>query len=315
MDRPIKDPKHNFYAGGDLDRADHLRSDADWLSARLNDPETRFLPVWRSQSFVVVNDASVSAASLVWIAGRHSTTLIKQANELVFLGRASERTYIAADLSPLEPEHAQTIAGDRGEFRDLREIGPILPRRDGAILAYARGLLHWHRNHQFCGRCGSPTQSDHGGHVRRCTNPSCGTAHFPRTDPAVIMLIHDGADRCVLGRQRSWPPGMHSTLAGFVEPGESLEDAVAREVMEEVGLSLREVMYHSSQPWPFPASLMLGFHARTDDDRLCVNENELDSAAWFSRADLEASPEDETFRLPRADSIARRLIEDWLAAG
>ncbi|MDH3792070.1 MAG: NAD(+) diphosphatase, partial [Rhodospirillales bacterium] len=147
-----------------------------------------------------------------------------------------------------------------------------------------------------------------------CSAPDCGSQHFPRTDPAVIMLVHDGA-RCVLGRQEIWPPGMHSTLAGFVEPGETLEEAVAREVAEEVGLRFDpgQVFYQSSQPWPFPSSLMLGFHARIEPAELRVNRAEIESAAWFSREDLLNSPEDESFRLPRADSIARRLIEDWLA--
>ena len=129
------------------------------------------------------------------------------------------------------------------------------------------------------------------------------------------MLVHDGGDRCVMGRQKVWPAGMHSTLAGFVEPGESLEEAVTREVMEEVGLAVRDVTYHSSQPWPFPSSIMLGFHARGDFGALTVDETEVESARWFSRAELRASPEDETLKLPRRDSIARRLIEDWLAEG
>jgi NAD+ diphosphatase len=141
--------------------------------------------------------------------------------------------------------------------------------------------------------------------------------HFPRTDPAVIMLVHDGAGRCLLGRQPFWPPGMHSTLAGFVEPGESLEEAVAREIWEEVGLKLpvEEVTYHSSQPWPFPSSIMLGFHARAEHGPLDLGADELESAQWYTREELRNSPEDETFKLPRRDSIARRLIEDWLEEG
>ena len=141
--------------------------------------------------------------------------------------------------------------------------------------------------------------------------------HFRRTDPAVIMLVHDGGDLCLLGRQPFWPPGMHSTLAGFVEPGESLEEAVAREIHEEVGLKIavEEVTYHSSQPWPFPSSIMLGFHARCDFGPLDLGPDELESAAWYSREQLRSSPEDESFKLPRRDSIARRLIEDWLEEG
>src|SRR5690606_35249197 len=140
-----------------------------------------------------------------------------------------------------------------------------------ALLAYARGLVHWHVRHRFCPACGGPMQSAEAGHVRRCAGSSCGTQNFPRTDPAVIMLVSDG-ERAILGRQRVWPAGMHSVLAGFVEPGESLEDAVAREVLEEVGVAVSDVTYHSSQPWPFPASIMLGFYARAASDLLQVNE-------------------------------------------
>jgi NAD+ diphosphatase len=147
--------------------------------------------------------------------------------------------------------------------------------------------------------------------VRRCPNPACGATHFPRTDPAVIMLVVDG-ERCLLGRQSQWPPGMHSTLAGFVEPGESLERAVAREVREEAGIEIDDVAYHSSQPWPFPSSLMLGFTARATTTELRVDTTELEAARWFEKDWLLAHEDDDAFRLPRRDSIARRLIEDWL---
>jgi NAD+ diphosphatase len=148
--------------------------------------------------------------------------------------------------------------------------------------------------------------------MRKCSNTDCGAEHFPRLDPAVIMLIHDGGDRLILGRQKNWPPGQHSVLAGFVEPGESLEDAVAREIFEEVGVEITDIHYHSSQPWPFPSSIMLGFDARATDTTLNVNLDELEGADWFTRDDLLASPENNAFRLPRKDSISRRLIEDWM---
>ena len=204
-----------------------------------------------------------------------------------------------------------------GEFRDLREFWSFLPPEEGALLAYARGLLYWHGRHKFCGLCGALTESHDGGHIRRCTNNRCGTSHFPRTDPAVIMLVHDGGDRCVLGRQKNWPPGRHSVLAGFVEPGESLEEAVAREIMEEVGLELElsDIHYHSSQPWPFPSSIMLGFWARAEPGPLKIDYEEIEDAAWYSRDQLRASPEDERFCLPSRDSIARRMLEDWIGAG
>ncbi|MEX2647535.1 MAG: NAD(+) diphosphatase, partial [Alphaproteobacteria bacterium] len=188
-----------------------------------------------------------------------------------------------------------------------------LPADDAAVLAHARALTTWHARHQYCGACGSPTVVREAGHVRVCANPACGAQHFPRTDPAVIMLV-TYRDRCLLGRQKSWPDPVYSTLAGFVEPGESLEEAVAREVMEEVGVPLSEVVYHSSQPWPFPLSIMLGFSAVAETDRLVIDGSEIADAKWLTREDV-LNHEALGFRLPRRHSIARHLLEDWLAAG
>ncbi len=304
--------RFNFYSGAGLDRADHLRQRDSWLEARLGDTSTRLVAVWRSKNLV----AADREPRAVWLEAARAPDLIERGGTLVFLGLNKAHTYFALDVSALDaPEDEPSISG-AGEFRDLRAVGPVMEHRTGAILAYARGMMHWHRRHRYCGSCGRPTESRRGGHLLICTHPDCGQQHFPRTDPAVIMLVHDG-ERCVLGRQKIWPPGMHSTLAGFVEPGESLEDAVAREVAEEVGLclDLRRIVYQSSQPWPFPSSLMLGFHAQVEPAELRVHPEELESAAWYSRAQLLNSPEDEDFRLPRADSIARSLIEDWLAEG
>jgi len=304
-------PKPNFYAGVPLDRADRLRSDPQRLTRLLQDPRSRVVPLWRNLHLV----AEEAAAVLLERAEVESHLEIS--GEAIFLGLRGEVAYLAVDLSHLDEPQIDPLGGAKASFRDLRQVGPIMDREDSAILAYARGLAHWHARHGYCGVCGSATVSEKGGHQRRCTNADCGTMHFPRTDPAVIMLVHDGGDLCLLGRQPFWPPGMHSTLAGFVEPGESLEEAVAREIREEVGLKIdvEAVTYHSSQPWPFPSSIMLGFHARCDFGPLDLGPDELESAAWYSREQLRNSPEDETFKLPRRDSIARRLIEDWLEEG
>jgi NAD+ diphosphatase len=173
-------------------------------------------------------------------------------------------------------------------------------------------MVFWHTRHRYCGLCGSPTRSEEAGHMRRCTDAACNAMHFPRTDPAVIMLVTDG-DRALLGRNKNFPlPGMYSTLAGFVEPGESLEDAVAREVREETGIEVGAVQYHSSQPWPFPGNIMLGFHAEARTTEITIDYGELEDARWFTRDWLSSHVDDDSFRLPRLDSIARRLIEDWL---
>ena len=302
-------PRPNFYAGVPLDRADRLRGDPDRLAAVLRDPRSRIVPLWRSLHLVA------EEAAAVMLERGEIETHLEVSGESIFLGLRGEIAYVALDLSHLEEPEVDPLGGANASFRDLRQVGPIMDREDSAILAYARGLAHWHARHGFCGVCGAASESQKGGHQRRCTNSDCGAVHFPRTDPAVIMLVHDGGERCLLGRQPFWPPGMHSTLAGFVEPGESLEEAVAREVWEEVGLAIdvADVTYHSSQPWPFPSSIMLGFHARAAFAPLDLGPDELESAAWYSRADLQNSPEDEIFKLPRRDSIARRLIEDWLA--
>ncbi len=300
----------NFYAGASLDRVDKRRRDDAWIAARLTDPATRFLPVWRGRNLV----ADPERPSLAWLGGAEAHRYIDAGAAWALLGLVGEHCYVVIDVSAEEtPDHAPLLVG-RGHFSDLRVVGPLLPHAEGALLAYARGLVYWHGRHLHCGVCGTATELVQGGHVRRCTNPDCATQHFPRTDPAVIMLIHDGGDRCILGRQKIWPAGMHSTLAGFLEPGESLEEAVAREVEEEVGIQVSEVLYHSSQPWPFPSSLMVGFHAKATYQPLSIDPVELESAAWFDREALRNSPEDESFRLPRRDSIARRLINDWLKA-
>lgn len=302
------DRQPNFYESGGLDRLSHLRGDADWLAQRLRDPATRILPVWRTQNLIVAGTAPVAAALSVSTA----TEFMTSASELTFLGLIDSAACFAIEVSHLEdPTPVAGLVSD-ASFTDLRAVGPLIGHADGALLAYARGLTYWHSRHRFCGVCGHPTESIEAGHQRRCTNAGCGALHFPRTDPAVIMLIHDG-ERILLGRQAQWPPGMHSVLAGFVEPGESLEDAVRREVFEEVGIAIDQVRYHSSQPWPFPSSIMLGFTARAMTTALRLATDELDRADWYSREQLLQSPENEIFRLPRRDSIARRLVEDWLA--
>ncbi len=318
----------NFYAAPGFERAGLRRRDTDWIRDRLARPESVFIPVWRHQNLIlelagepraVLLDAAGIAAAFG--PGFADDPLIER-GEIVFLGVSAERAHFALDLSPHEAPldmlrspalAASGLAEANLRFTDLRRIGALLDRHEGALLAFARAMLFWHSRHRFCGVCGSPTRSEEAGHMRRCTDPGCAAMHFPRTDPAVIMLVTDG-EQALLGRNKNFPlPGMYSTLAGFVEPGESLEDAVAREVREETGIVVGSVVYHSSQPWPFPANIMLGFHAVALSTEITVDLAELEDARWFSRDYLRTHRDDDTFRLPRRDSIARRLIEDWLA--
>jgi len=200
------------------------------------------------------------------------------------------------------------------ELISVREVAPRLAQDDGGLIAYAASLLNWHRRHRFCSVCGSPSEVREAGLLRSC--PNCGAAHYPRTDPVVIMLVVDSErDRVLLGRQPSWPPGRYSALAGFVEPGESLEDAVAREVLEETGVEVATARYDSSQPWPFPSSLMLGFTVEYVSGDARAADGELDDARWFDRDELsEAAAGRGDVHLPPPVAIARRLIDRWLGA-
>ncbi|MBP2300050.1 NAD(+) diphosphatase [Azospirillum picis] len=304
MNRP------NIYAATPLDRASLRRKDEDWLTQAWLAPSARVLPVWQSRNLV---SGPPEAPRAVMLAGEGLEAVP------IFLGLMDGTPIFALDLSMVEapeslPALREPMQGG-ARFEDLRSTGPQMPEGEAALCAYARGMVWWNARHRFCGVCGSPAASAEGGHVRICTNPDCATHHFPRTDPAVIMLVHDGGDRVVLGRQARFAPGMHSVLAGFLEPGESLEDTVAREVFEEVGLTVTDIRYRSSQPWPFPSSLMLGFTARATSFDIDTGSDELESAAWFDRAFLRDHVPDETFRFPRSDSIAHRLISEWLDEG
>ena len=307
---PVMWARHLPYTFAALDRAADKRKRPAWLAARLADPSSWFTVVWRRRNLI----SSAQAPAPRLLSGERASLALELAEEIVFLGLLDGRAVFALDLSPLDPAEAEQAVDRQGEFRDLREIGGALGQADGALLAYARAIVFWHGRHRYCGACGSPTDSVEGGHSRICTNDTCGLSHFPRTDPAVIMLVHDGGEHCILGHNKRMPAGMYSVLAGFVEPGESVEEAVAREVREEVGLEVAPASprYFATQPWPFPASLMIGFHVPAPHAPLTVDPDELVQARWYHRDELRGSPEDHRFCLPRRDSIARRLIDAWL---
>ncbi len=260
----------NYYAAPGFERAGLRRRDMAWVAARIDDPATVFVPVWRNQSLVIEVDGAEPRAGLMFGGGLGGLALPTEGAEAllahgaaVFLGVIDERAHFAIDLShheaaPIEALHspilqAAGLDGANLRFADLRQLAGRLDRHEGALLAFARAMCTWHSRHRFCGLCGSPTRSEEAGFMRRCTDPACSAMHFPRTDPAVIMLVTDG-ERALMGRNKNFIPGMYSTLAGFVEPGEALEDAVAREVREETGIRVGAVDYHSSQLWPFPAN-------------------------------------------------------------
>ena len=300
----------NFYATINLDRAANLRGDNEWLADRLRAPESRVLPVWRNQNLFTTGDQ----VSMLELDIAHIGTLSTEQNEPVLLGQVGETTYFSIDVSHIENPADHEVLGQQGQFADLRQVGPIMSRDVGNLLAFARGIDYWHQRHRFCGVCGAPTRSESAGHQRRCTDASCNAVHFPRTDTACIVLVYND-DNIILARAERFPPRMQSVLAGFLEPGESLENCVAREIFEEVGVKVADVTYQHSQPWPFPASLMVGFRARAENTDLHPDPTELVAAGWYSRDALKAITPESDLQLPRGDSIARRLIEDWLAEG
>ncbi len=304
--RPCQCPDMDalLYGGLTLDRAAELRRDPARLAALSDGDSVRILPYWRGRA--LIDDAQRAIAA----AGAAGRALRDAAAEVVFLGIDSAGAWFVADVSALPgDEDVGPDLGLGGRFAPLRGVAAALPAAEAALLGYGRAMLHWHRRHRHCGACGGATTATQGGHVRRCD--ACGLDHFPRTDPAVIVLVADG-DRCLLGRQPHWPPGMYSCLAGFVEPGESLEEATAREVREETGIEIAAPRYRASQPWPFPGSLMVGFDARAVGGALRVDPHELEDARWFTAAEVAAFDGSPHF-LPRRDSIARWLVEAWLS--
>ncbi len=303
----------NTYTGNPLDRADGRRTDEAWIEQRRADPSSLWVPVWRARTLFRGLDEGKPEAVL--LTSEAAAGLRMTGGAWAFLGlmdsggQQDDVAMFAVDISAVD-DPTPLLPDGTVRFEDLRRIGPGLVPNDAAILAHARGLMHWRSRHGFCGVCGGKCEPRSAGHAMACT--VCNAQHFPRTDPAVIMLVHRG-DRVLLGHSQRFPKvQMYSTLAGFVEPGESLEEAVAREVLEESAIRVGNVRYHSSQPWPFPSSIMLGFYAEGLTEEITVDPNELSDARWFSRTELH-DPGAHGFMLPPQDSIARRLIEDWIA--
>ena len=305
--QPIRPSRNNVYTGNPLDRVSKLRDDEAAIAAALADERARFLPVWRSRNLLQTvegkrHEAAFLAAAAMPDIGDHP---------IAFLGFGEDGPVFTVDFSAVD-DIAALLPADLGAMLDLRGVGGLLPAEQASILAHARGLMHWRGKTKFCSVCGGPTEPRSAGHMLLCTK--CGAQHFPRTDPAVIMLVAHG-DSALLGHSQRFPSStVYSTLAGFVEPGESLEEAVAREVFEESGVRVGKVFYHSSQPWPFPGNIMLGFHAEALTTEITIDTDELTDARWFTRDQLR-DPESAGISLPRTESIARRLIEDWIAAG
>lgn len=295
-------------ARGTVDRAAEHRADDQWLRQRRHEPDAWVLDVCDGAARLVDGAPALALASAAELANDVPLT---------FLGRDDDDVvYFARHLAERDRPEAGDERPDAGTWVDLRRAGAELDARDAGLMVAAVALDNWHRAHPRCPRCGKPTQPSSGGWARVC--PADGSEHFPRTDPAIIVLLRDRDDRALLGRQVRWAPGWFSTLAGFVEAGESAEAALRREVAEESGVVVGEgdddICYLGSQPWPFPNSLMLGYHAWTDDPTVQVDGDEIAEARWFTRDELAAACEQGEVRLPPSISIARRLVERWYGA-
>lgn len=287
----------------ELERHAERRRDVQWVATQLNSA---------SGVIVLCHEGKVyldTAQRPVFLPAAPVGANAK--NPAVFLGTHEGRPYFMLTLQePSELESVQELP--RGEFMDLKPVLGQLGPFEGPLLAYASALSFWHSTQRYCGRCGAETSSEHAGHSRRCSGEHCGIQHFPRLDPAVIALI-TYEDRCLLARQPVWPEKLYSALAGFVEPGESLEEALAREMREEVGISLKSMSYHSSQPWPFPRSLMLAFRAEAAGPELKIDPEEIEDARWLTREEVRRMHASKELKLPSSASVARRMIEQWLA--
>ncbi len=300
-------PKPNALSTASLDRVNQHRKNHDWLAERWAISSTQVHIVW--QGHIAANGANLAPLSPA-----AASKLLGDDHPRLLLGVIDDVAHFGVEVSHLDRTALENALHEDAMLRNVREAAATLNADASNLAAMATALMIWHSKHKFCGNCGQPTVLQSAGHELHCNG--CNTTHFPRTDPALIMLVTNG-NKAILGRQKIWPAGMFSTLAGFLEPGESLEDTVAREVFEEVGVRVTSVKYSSSQPWPFPQSLMVGYHATTDDTELNVDTNELETAEWFTKDDLlEARTMGKRGypSFPPSIAISRRLIDEWLDA-
>lgn len=295
----------NAFAALDLDRATQYRDDSQWLTTHASAAAARYFLLDASGRALLGADQRA-----LHCFGHADCQHLFATSPPSFLGRAADADYF---FLCVDANAAKCLAVESsGAFRDLRSAGAGLPAFDAGLFAYARGLALWQQRTRFCSACAAPLLLESGGHRAKCTNPQCALEHFPRTDPAIIVIV-EHENRCLLGRGPQWPERRFSTLAGFVEPGETLEDAVRREVFEESGVRVGDCDYHSSQPWPFPASIMLGFTAQALDPTIRLG-SELAEAHWFSVDEIVDGLRAGTLGLSSPLSVSYRLIEHWLRA-
>jgi NAD+ diphosphatase len=296
--------KNNRFTSVRLDRLVERRDDDAWVEQALQKDDAHLVPLWRSRSLLEKSDTGTIAVYLK--PAELSESGLVQPPTL--LGTDNKRTYFAVSITDRQRD-AVLESRPWARFTDLRRASIDMDAKHAGILAYAKALHYWQHRHGFCGVCGAPNRLLSAGHRLVCSNEECARETFPRIDPAIIVLVTHG-DACLLGRNPNWPPRRFSTLAGFVEPGESLEDAVVREVYEESKVRLTSVRYVSSQPWPFPASSMCGFYAEAAS-RECAVSDELEEVRWFTTDELGEAVKDGSILLSPPVSIAFQLLADW----
>ncbi|MEN6542374.1 NAD(+) diphosphatase [Parvibaculum sp.] len=302
----------NIFANNPLDRASYRRTDKAWIAEQMADPQSLFVPFRKLEPFILPEAQPGDGKDVGWLRMGLLKELAGPDPLVIFLGiNRRGKSLFAADVTGLKDAENHPALKGLGAFEELRGLamsGDITPT-ELAILAQAKSMIDWHLRHGFCSVCGTASEFMEAGYKRQC--PSCKAEHFPRTDPVAIMLA-TYKDSCFLGRQKIWPKGMHSALAGFIEPGESIEEAVARELHEEAGLKVSHVTYHSTQPWPYPSSLMIGCHAVADTDEFKIDGIELSAGRWFTRAEIQAvlaGKGDGSFWLPPPFAIAHQLVK------
>jgi NAD+ diphosphatase len=305
------DAFQNTFAGNPLDRASDRRAKPEWIAEQLAAPDSIGLAMWNGRPFV--EPSKEGGMQIAYLPAKLVGELAGGPERLLFMGLWKDTAVFAVDMEDSADPGDGPLQGF-GKFEDLRAIALKVPGPDAAILATAKQMFEWRRRHKHCAVCGEPSEATEGGWKRQC--PACGSEHFPRTDPVVIMLPYHG-ERCMLGRQEAWPKGMFSALAGFLEPGESIEEACARELNEEAGLHAVKVRYHSTQPWPYPSSLMIGLIAEVEDEEGSPDQTELSEVRWFTRdeaRELIAGRLEGTFA-PQRMAIAHQLIKAWVEEG
>jgi len=295
----LQQSRLNLLTSYALDRGTLLRLDEEHLGQRVLSEKARFIGVHHLQ--IAVDEAGGLRPAL--LNRNDAQRRFGRCEPWVYLGAQNNEDFFALLLDNNQPRQTQGFAG-------LRTLAAQVDHAQATLLSYARAMAAWHQRHLYCGRCGSDTTVHQGGHVRICAHTDCGEMHYPRTDPAIIVLVEQD-DRALFGRKREWPVHRYSTIAGFVEPGESAEQALVREVAEETGVEVVSAQYHSSQPWPFPGSLMLGYHAVAGNSEITLNDRELEHACWLNRDDITEQMHKGIFVTPPPISISFRLIEDW----